>query len=679
MAGTADDTGDYFEVVAKSTLQSTSGSNPARLDFLLTLTSSETLGTMAAIPITLLADLDLPSGMTQVKVLGPDGLPNTADDGKIVENFETERDGQPGIKIDTRPLGAPSAKNDTIGVVVGTGTIGSSQLLNGVACGGFNVPPLDPGCKIDPDNDMDWHIHCPAGTCQATAFQTTPANGALAHSGPNSLHWGVHTNAASRTGDTTHFRQLAAFMTNPINLAVFPDPGDLQLSFFHIADMVTISDLNRFGRRAASHGPPTGGARSVNDEEAFDYGDVQIQIDTDPSNAVDAWGFWDKLVPYENVYDHVPQIWSRFGTAITYCNLTPADTGGGTPAPNGARETMCWPQGVWASCGWPYDQTTTLGCAGPGSPGATGNGNWIQTKFDLAAYQGQRVRIRWIGQAWEFNNAASSYQELGGTWADLDTDDGWWLDDIVVTGAITQQITPNPDVKAPLAGSCPVTCNPAVGDGGTTPSLTLHDTDGDGIVERGERVILDASASTLPGGCSNGVAQFRFERDGAVVQDWSTNSLYLDGPLKDASYKVKVRCSANVACVSAAGATTNALVYTGDGNDIVLTLTQPTPTTASLNWTARPQLSSVDGYDIFRGTFDVYNGDPSFTTLQCLTSNVPQAAVGANISIPDAVNPTNPRQVFYYLVGHSAKAAGALDALGRKSTGAIRISPVPCP
>jgi len=42
IAGTGDDTGDYFEVVAKSTLASTSGSNPARLDFLLTLTSSET-------------------------------------------------------------------------------------------------------------------------------------------------------------------------------------------------------------------------------------------------------------------------------------------------------------------------------------------------------------------------------------------------------------------------------------------------------------------------------------------------------------------------------------------------------------------------------------------------------------------------------------------------------------
>jgi hypothetical protein len=678
-AGTGDDTGDYFEVVARNTLASTSGSNPAHLDFLLTLTSSQVLGTMAAIPINLLADLDLPSGATQVKVVGPDGLPNTSDDGRIVENFETERNGQAGITIDTLPNGAPSAHNDTIGVVVGTGTQGSSQLLKAVACGGFNAPPLDPGCVIDPDHDMDWHIHCPSGGCAASGPQVTPTGGALAHSGTNSLHWGVHLSATSRTGDTTRFRQIAAFMTNPINLAVFPDTGDLQLSFFHIADMVTISDLNRFGRRAASHGPPTGAARSLSDEEAFDFGDVQIQIDGDPAPAIDAWGFWDKLVPYENVYDHVPQVWSRFGTALTYCNLTPSDTGAGAPAPRGVHETMCWPQGVWASCGWAYDTSTTLGCPGPGSPGTQGNGNWVQTKFDLAAYQGQRVRIRWIGQAWEFNNSASSYQELGGTWADLDTDDGWWLDDILVTGAIQTQITPNPDVKAPLPGTCPAACNPAVGDGGTTPVLALHDDDGDGIIERGEKITLDAGASTLPGGCSNGVAQFRFERDNLVVQDWSTNNLFIDAPLKDAVYKVKVRCSANVACVSATGATSQALVYTGDGNDIVLTMTQPSPTGASINWTARPQLTSVDGYDVFRGFTNAYNGDPNLATLTCFATNVPQAAVGTPLSVSDASIPPGPGiGVWYYLVGHSPKAGG-FDALGRKSTGTIRIAPIACP
>jgi hypothetical protein len=503
----------------------------------------------------------------------------------------------------------------------------------------------------------------------------------MAHSGTNSLHWGFHKSALSRKGDTTHFRQISAFITTPINLAVFPAPGDLQLSFFHIADMVTISDLNRFGRRAASHGPPTGAARGVADEEAFDYGDVQIQIDTNPDPAVDAWGFWDKLVPYENVYDHVPQIWSRFGTAITYCNLTPSDTGTASPSPRGAHETMCWPQGVWASCGWAYDLSTTLGCPGPGSAGSLGTGNWVQTKFDLSSYLGQRVRIRWIGQAWEFNAAASSYQELGGTWADLDTDDGWWIDDIRLTGAITQQITPIPDVKTPLAGTCPAACNSGVGDGGTTPVLVLRDDNADGIVERGEKLVLDASGSSLPGGCSGGVAQYRFERDGAVVQDWSTSSSFVDAPLKDASYKAKVRCSSNTACASVVGAVSQALVYTGDGNDITVSVVHDATvkSTAIISWPARPQVSSVAGYDVFRGFFNVFNGDPNLTTLTCYSANVPQQTIGNTVSISDPDIPPLPRGTYFYLIGHSAKASGALEPLGKRSNGTIRIAPITCP
>jgi len=144
---------------------------------------------------------------------------------------------------------------------------------------------------------------------------------------------------------------------------------------------------------------------------------------------------------------------------------------------------------------------------------------------------------------------------------------------------------------------------------------------------------------------------------------------------------VKLRCSANTACVSATGATVQALVYTGDGNDIVLSASHQTPgsPTVVLSWPARPQLSSVDGYDVFRGFFDVYNGDPTFATLQCIASNIPQATVGTAVTASDAAVPPVPRGVYYYLVGHSAKAPGALDALGRKSTGVIRVSPVPCP
>jgi len=680
IAGTGDDSGDYFELVASPTVQSAAGSDPATLDLTLSLVSSEALGTESLVPVRVLADLDLPGGPPQVKVPGPDNIQGTADDGIIFENFETERDGTPGIRVASKPIGTAGYLNDTIGFTVGTGT-GGLGALAGVACGGFNVPPLDPGCTIDPDNDMGWHVHCPTGTCEAAGpLFATPPDGALAFSGPNSLHWGHHLDPVSRDGDTTRFRQLAAFVTNPINLAVFPDPGDLELSFYHIVDLITISDLNRFGRRAASHGPPTGAARPLADEEAFDYVDVQIQVDVNPSPGQNTWGFWEKLVPFENVYDHVPQIWSRFGTAITYCNLTPTGTGTAAPAPRGVHETMCWPQGVWAACGWPHDRSTTRGCPGPGVGGATGDGNWVQTKFDLSAYLGQRVRIRWIGQSWEFNNTVSSYQELGGTWEDLDTDDGWWIDDLKITGAITQPTRLDPDTKPPLGGACPTACNPAVGDGGTTPALAISDDNQDGVIERGERIRIDAAASTLPGGCAGGVAQFRFERDGAIIQDWSTSSLYLDAPLKDASYKVKVRCSADPACASVTGATAQAQVYTGDGDEIAVSLAHGTPlTTGVISWPARPQVSSVDGYDVFRGSITSFGSDPNMGTLVCLTANVPQSAVGQTVSVQDPEYPVLLRQTYYYLIGHSSRAAGAFDALGRRSSGTIRLSPVTCP
>ena len=57
---------------------------------------------------------------------------------------------------------------------------------------------------------------------------------------------------------------------------------------------------------------------------------------------------------------------------------------------------------------------------------------------------------------------------------------------------------------------------------------------------------------------------------------------------------------------------------------------------------------------------------------------MPQQAVGTNVTAQDpAVPPLN--QIYYYLVGHSSRAAGAFDALGRRTNGTIRVSPVACP
>jgi hypothetical protein len=688
IAGTGDDTGDYFEVVTRPEMQSASGSNPATLDMTLSLTSSEVLGAAVEAAVRVLADLDVGSA-EQIRIPGPDGESGTADDGLWFENFDTNRiddntlipcsEATPCTDIVDDPDGIPNSgdeiwrislsdgtlgvANDTMGVTVASveGGIGG---LAAIACGGFLDFDEEEGCRIDPDNDMAWHLHCPTvAECPNGVDFVTPVDGNLAFSGANSLHWGHHLDNASVLADTTRFRQIAAFMTNPINLALFPEPGDLQLTFYHIADMMGETEM---------------GNAQVG--SAVDYGDVQIRIDEDPlpntpTVVNESWGFWDKLVPFQNVYDHFAMIWSTFSG--NYCQFSPADTGADASAPRGTKETMCWPLGIWAECGWPHDNTTVRGCDGPPLGGATGNGTWIETKFDLSAFLGQRIQLRWITQSWEFDAVSSSYQEFGGTWLDLETDDGWWVDDITVTGAIESQLTPTPDDRDPLPGDCPATCDPLVGDQGTSASLVIRDNNEDGLIERGERIALDASGSSLPGGCVGGVAQFRFVRDGAVVQDWTTSNTFLDAPLADADYSVFVRCSADFQCTGTAGAGALARVYTGDGLDIDVMAVDAPGGGTELTWEARPQTSSLDGYDLFRGSFTDVNGDPDLLTLVCMEADLPQQPVGTIVIQQDPEIPAA-GTTFYYLVGHSARAAGALDPVGKTSEGVIRLAPQ-CP
>src|SRR5258705_439158 len=140
---------------------------------------------------------------------------------------------------------------------------------------------------------MDWHLHCPpeSAACDVSRpDHRTPVDGGLAYDGIASLHWGFHPlDATNReAGSSTRFRQVTAFMTNPINLAYEPSQGHLELSFFQIADLMDNNNGTTFYPGQAS-----------------DYGNVQVQVDLDPDAAVDQWGFWDGLVPFENVYDHV--------------------------------------------------------------------------------------------------------------------------------------------------------------------------------------------------------------------------------------------------------------------------------------------------------------------------------------------------------------------------------------
>jgi len=267
---------------------------------------------------------------------------------------------------------------------------------------------------------------------------------------------GVHFAGRDSKRDTTRFRSIQGYRTGPINLTPLPRPGDLQFSMFHIADLMDDVSGGSSGRKPCA-----------------DCGGVQIQVDRSPDPAVDDWGFWDNLVPFENVYDHVPSAYSYYGA--TYCQYTPTDTGIAPPAPNGYHESLCFPHGAWSSCGTVRGIVpgSTAACAGPGVVDPAGSGVWVQTKFDLASFLGQRVRLRWIAETWCFDEFDPHYAALGGSWEDNLDDDGWWVDDVRVAGVVASQSSPAPDPRPAAAGSCPAVCTDIDGDGYGSPGSAL--------------------------------------------------------------------------------------------------------------------------------------------------------------------------------------------------------------
>jgi hypothetical protein len=731
-----------FTFVASDALQAQPPPAPqAFVDLGIQVTAAAHLGTNGPMTFSLLADVNMTSG-PQVFVPGPDGVAGTSDDGQVVEKFDLDRtgDGQFTVK-DTflQPI-APGIYRGTCSNAATTSCAGAADCppagicytgayLRGsdtgagldrvaaVSCGGFDTPAQTPACALDPDFPMDWHLHCPpgasncpnleSGTCVGGCSYNTPTNGTHSLSPPNSLHMGAHFNPNDAlSGDTTHFRTIQGFMSAPINLALQPRPGDMDFSFFHI---VRLMDDN------GTAGEPIG--------QCLDCADVQIQIDQDPDPAIDAWGFWDKLVPYQNVYEHKPIAFSGFGGY--YCIFTPTDTGTAPPNPRGVHETICFPQGVWSHCGSTTgtNPVNTVNCTGPGVVEPSGVGVWVQSRFHLDSYLGQRVRFRWIAETWVFDNDDSSYYETGPGWQTSQQDDGWWIDDILVTGAVTRQLTPSID-NTPRTGTCPADpCNASLGDMGTAAIIAVTDGAGnaiDGVARiptSGEPIRVTAAASTFPGGCANGHAEYQFLRDGIVVQPWSGNAFFSDSPERTTRYTALVRCSSDPGCTSALGASLDLPVRTGEGGDVVFgargsvfdpgagvryyrgacsagSIGAPcniatecgvggacdvTATTADDITQLRLWGASDDGIDVVRGT--VPTGGPrgtlagSFWTLPglagpCFLSNLAAAAASAGFNhaspaLTQALD-ANPAvgSVVYYQAAANSPAGANLDAYG---------------
>ncbi len=371
-------------------------------------------------------------------------------------------------------------------------------------------------------NAYDWHLHT-----------STAPDGGRAFTGTKSLHWGVHQTSASR--DTTRLAQLDAIRTNnPINLGI--GTVNPELSFKH---QISLAD-NRISNT------PNG--------EAADRAVVHVQLADGAGNAV---GDWIKIYPYENEYD------ARGTDQFTNCTFDPVDDGNNEdswfdptdPFRRKGPSSTCDPEFTFVFHGdTDYRSTvadlTKIGRAfdGPGLAGALGPGTWVQPKFALSQFKGRRLRVRFVATSIEVSTTALMDSVLGGE--NEVGDDGWYIDDVRVTDALTSPATLSADTVVRTPTGC-VDCTTVTASLSSNPAASPAP---------GQPITLSASGSSADS-CLNGALQFLFFQDNlpagfgpedTVLRDWTDNPGLLDAPLVDTTYGVAVRCSSLTTCQSSA-------------------------------------------------------------------------------------------------------------------------------
>jgi len=362
--------------------------------------------------------------------------------GVMCEDFDTDRNGVPGFQWSRLPVAADpidfllaygDADDDVLGYTIdgGPSPLGTAA----VTC------PDDvtyPACQAPVAEENDWHLHSShEGPGEGYDPPMRPGIGApdggRAHGGLRSMHWGRHTDPSSTLADALRFRQVAAFVLDsqgdPGIGGIVPGPAST-LEFWH---MISVFDDEDFG---AGFIPP--GA-------SFGGGQVQISL-------LESTGFfsrWKRLTPTFNGYDSLDQ------GVVSVCAFDPGDDE--NPP---ADETFCDSSDspMWADIGDtlgadPACVTDTNGddplhkdcgdiqsCAGgPGcaETGSVGPGVWARSSFDLSPFAGRVARLRWIAMnegGWSFGTSRSEAEPNGGLGnMYLGPDDGWYIDDIVLT------------------------------------------------------------------------------------------------------------------------------------------------------------------------------------------------------------------------------------------------------
>jgi len=174
-------------------------------------------------------------------------------------------------------------------------------------------------------------------------------------------------------------------------------------------------------------------------------------------------------------------------------------------------------------------------------------------------------------------------------------DDGWFIDDVTVTDALTVPGEIVPDMKDNSGlPTCGVTCNQV------TAALELSPT----VTDLPGRIVeLDASSSTFDR-CVDGALQYRFWRDDELLRDFTDVPTLIDAPQSNVIYAVDVRCSSATSCADAtSAAVTVACPSSGTAR---LTLTAPDRDTLRGNGPATHYV--VGDLGILDGTYATFAG-----------------------------------------------------------------------
>lgn len=445
--------------------------------------------------------------------------------GVLCEDFDTERNGVPGFQFTRLPVAMDP--NDPLRAIgdPGDDVLGYTQ-HGGASPAGTAAQtcttPDDFGffdgsiatCTAAVASENDWHLHSPfegpgTGYDPPNRPGIGAPDGGKAHSGSRSMHWGRHTSATGTLGDTSRFRQISAFVLDP---PIVPGPA-ATMEFWHI---ISVPDDENAGQGFIPPGTTFGGG--------------QVQVSLLGSNG--RYERWRRLNPAFNGYD------STIQESVSICEFDPGDD---EEPPN--DETMCDHSPMWADLGDVIGTDAT--CAtdtdgndpdhkdcgaissctgGPGCTerGSIGTGVWAKSAFDLSSFAGRQARIRWIGSeggGWSFGASRSFMEPFSGiAYQYYDGDDGWWIDDIILTDVLEGPAPCDPDGDGDGVALCDGDCDdsnaaiypgaPPLCDGLNNdcrdpdwPALAGSeevDDDGDGLTECG-RDCNDTSTAVYPG------------------------------------------------------------------------------------------------------------------------------------------------------------------------------------